>query len=295
MTQTCANNTSGTEIAALPREPAGLRVAGHGGAVANVWDYGGEGPPLLLCHCTGTLGRVWDPVVARLRDRYRVLAPDTRGHGNSGKPMRREAYAWIDSGRDLLAIIDALDLGTRVRAAGHSGGAAQIAYAEMLRPGVCPRVVLIDAIVGPPIFFKAPRPLAVQARRRRNVFQDRQAARERFAAKPPMASWCAEALDAYVTHGFEERDDGRVQLKCPPQIESWFYEHGGACDVFARLAEVDFEALLVTGSTSNVAHLVDMQLARLPKAQKRVIEGAGHFMPQERPDAVADVLTDWLR
>ncbi|MCH7910243.1 MAG: alpha/beta fold hydrolase, partial [Candidatus Hydrogenedentes bacterium] len=62
------------------------RVTGFDGVALNVWDLGGDGPPLLLCHCTGTHGRVWDPLLPRLLEHFHVYAPDTRGHGDSEKP-----------------------------------------------------------------------------------------------------------------------------------------------------------------------------------------------------------------
>ena len=73
-------------------DPKAIRVEGAGGVGINVWDHGGEGDPLLLVHCTGTHGRIWDPLVPALRERFRVIAPDTRGHGDSEKPEDSKAY-----------------------------------------------------------------------------------------------------------------------------------------------------------------------------------------------------------
>jgi pimeloyl-ACP methyl ester carboxylesterase len=277
-----------------PLAPQRIEVSGHEGVPLNVWDYGGAGPPLLLCHCTGAAGRVWDPVAARLIERFRLFAVDARGHGESGKPAQRSAYEWIHNGHDLLAVIDQLALGPGAWAAGHSGGGAGIAYAEMLRPGTFSRVVLIDAIIGPRAVFSGERPLAAKARRRKAVFESREAARQRFAAKPPMDAWSAEALDAFITHGLSENPDGSVALKCPPEIEAWMYEFGGACDVFDRLGELDFEALLVTGSNSEIAPFAEAQNARLPHARLEVIPDTGHFIPQQRPKEMADLLSRWF-
>ena len=47
-------------------------------------DWGNEGaPPLLLVHGTRDHCRNWDWVARALRDRYHVIAPDLRGHGDS--------------------------------------------------------------------------------------------------------------------------------------------------------------------------------------------------------------------
>ncbi len=275
-------------------QPLARRVAGGGGVGINVWDYGGAGAPLLLCHCTGGLARLWDPVVKRLEGRFHAWAVDSRGHGDSDQPEDREAYAWIRSGEDVLAVLDQLDLGPSVCAVGHSAGAAHIAYAEMLRPGAFGKVMLVEAIIGPREFFKGNSMLAETARRRRNVFAGRVEARERFAAKPPKNTWHAEALDAYIAHGLKELPDGRVALKLPGRLEAYVYEQGGACDVFERLAELTFDALLVAGSASYGPALVAGQRERLPHAEERLIEGAGHFLPQERPAETARLILDWL-
>jgi pimeloyl-ACP methyl ester carboxylesterase len=44
----------------------------------------GTGEPLLLLHGLLVNGEMFDPLVAHLRDRYRMLIPDLRGHGKSG-------------------------------------------------------------------------------------------------------------------------------------------------------------------------------------------------------------------
>lgn len=273
--------------------PERLTISGSGGVRLNVWDHGGGGPPLLLCHCTGTLGRVWDPVVRKLAGAFRCIAVDTRGHGDSESPPVREAYAWRTSGEDLLHVVDALELGGPVMAAGHSGGGAHVAYAEYMRPGVFERVVLIDAIIGPRHVFQEPSPLAEKVRRRVNVFESLEAARERLTSKPPMSLWVEEAVAAYLEHGLFQQDDGSWALKCPGDREAWFYELGGASDLFEELDRLPVKTLLVAGGRDYGKALAELQHERLPHATLRVVEDAGHFVVQERPEAIARLLLEW--
>ena len=275
--------------------PERLRMAGHEGVEINVWDYGGSGRPLFLCHCTGACGRVWDPVAAQLTSDFHIYAWDSRGHGDSGKPRERAAYRWSLAGHDLLAVADALGLPTPMEAVGHSGGGAHVAYAEMHRSGRLGKVLLIDAIIGPESVFSGENPLAAKARRRRAIFASREEARSRFASKPPMNTWQPEVLDAYLSHGLADLEDGRVALKCPSEIEAWLYELGGACDLFERLNELTFPVRLVTGEGSEVAPLVATQSKRLPRSEVHVVPGAGHFVPQEKPLEVAELIREWFR
>jgi len=266
-------------------------VNGYQDVAINVWDYGGDGPTLILCHCTGTCARVWDPIVAQLLPHFRVLAPDARGHGDSGKPHESEAYAWSHSGLDLVAIVDQLELGDKVYAAGHSAGGAQIAYAQKHHPGLFHQLMLIDAIIAPPSAPLTSKILSKSALRRRANFNSKAEARERFSMKAPMNRWHVDCLEAYSEHGLTELKNGSAQLKCPPEIESLVYLHGGAHDVFEILTEYDSTGLiLVTGSDSNVKPLVGIQYDLVPNAQYSEIEGASHFIPQEEPKSISSLI-----
>jgi len=269
--------------------PDFFSVPGHGDVEIGGWDYGGDGPPLILCHCTGGVARTWDPVVEALGERFRCIALDARGHGDSGKPKEREDYVWENAAWDLLKALEALELGDGVQAAGHSFGGAQVARAAQLAPERFGRVVLVDAILAPGEVPGA-RELARRAKRRRTCFPSREEAGERFAAKPPMQTWHPSALEAYLRHGLEMSEDGLYCLKCRPEVEAWCYELSGMPHAFEALPELTCEVLLVTGDGSPVAPLVEQQAERLPSARKISIPDAGHFIPQEAPGALAD----WL-
>jgi pimeloyl-ACP methyl ester carboxylesterase len=274
--------------------PEAHRIAGAHGVTINAWDYGGTGPNLLLCHCTRTHGRIWDPVIARLGNAYRVLSIDSRGHGDSEAPMQRDAYLGVNGGRDVLEVIRAFNLDAAF-AAGHSGGAVHLVHAALLSPTLFNKLILIDAIIGKPEMFKHRRALSESARRRRQHFPNRAAARERFAGKPPMSEWTTEALDAYLDFGFHKSPEGALTLKCRGEAEAWVYETGGGFDLFDRLGDLQPPTLLVTGSESNIAAVAEEQFRHLPNARKIVLEGAGHFIPQERPEETAALLREWFQ
>lgn len=275
-------------------DPVARTVEGLHGLTLNVWDHGGEGRPLLFAHPTGTHGRSWDPIIKGLKGAFRSIAIDARGHGDSDTPEDPEMYDWKYPGLEILAVIDALELETPLFAVGHSAGAAQICYAELERPGTFSRAILIDPIIAPAIAFQGPNPLAKVAKRRINIFESRAAARERYASKPPLAHWDEDMLSAYVDHAFDDRDDGKVELKCPGHIEAAMYERGGAADVFERLDELEFEAMLVTADGSDVRGLALLQKEHIPKVHFREITGSGHFIPQERPEEVISLISEWF-
>ena len=92
-----------------------------------VYDFGGTGPLLMMCHATGFCGGYWEPIARRLADRFRCVAIDFRGHGRTTFPEGL-SMAWPGMGHDLLAAIDyartldGVDEAGPVFAAGHSMG-----------------------------------------------------------------------------------------------------------------------------------------------------------------------------
>jgi len=259
-----------------------------------VWEYAGEEPPLFFCHCAGLCGRTWDPVIRRLGLNNRILAWDARGHGDSGVPSYPGAYAWDGFSRDLLDVMDALGLKQDVWAVGHSGGASTIVHAALTDPARFSRIVLMDAIIAPLAWYEGARYLSALTRKRRHVMHSIEEARARFGAKEPMNRWHGEVLEAYLAHGFSCDAAGRLHLKCKGEVEAQVYECGGMVLMYDRLAEVDTPALAVTASDSYMLEYVRGQAARLPHAKLVELAETGHFIPQERPEACADLISDWF-
>jgi len=274
--------------------PAPLEVRGFDGIRLRAWDYGSDGPPLLLCHCAGTFGRIWEPIIRRLSFQARVIALDLRGHGDSEQPSGAQHYRWESYGGDVLTAAESLGLGGNALAVGHSGGAAAIALAQLARPGLFRKIALIEAILAPKQFFVESRPLAEGARRRKAHFQSREEARQRLGSKPPFNGWTAETFDTYMAHGFTEGPDGSVQLKCPGPIEAHFYEAGDTEDALHRLDELAVPALFISGTKSYMLAHVREQQRRAPQSRLELMEGTGHFVPQERPAETAALLNAWF-
>jgi len=76
-------------------EPLSHRLDGPDGA-----------PVIVLSHALGSSSEMWDEVVAPLQTRYRLVRPDTRGHGRSPAPLG--PYAIADLVADQLALLDEL-------------------------------------------------------------------------------------------------------------------------------------------------------------------------------------------
>jgi pimeloyl-ACP methyl ester carboxylesterase len=252
-------------------------------------DFGGDGPPLVFLHATGFHAWLWLPYVRRLARRFRTIAVDQRGHGESDKPST--GYRWERFGEDFARFLDALGLDD-VRAIGHSKGATAIAAAAAAGSNRIARAVLIEPVLisGPPATEPAwESPLVVGARRRRNVWPSRDAMFGSLRAKMPFETWEEEFVRLYVDHGVADRPDGQVELRCPGALEAQVYAEAAMTDGFALLERLAVPTLLVRGERSpglGERETADA-LHRLPDARVDTIRGAGHFAPMERSDDVA--------
>ncbi|MHB8577177.1 MAG: alpha/beta fold hydrolase, partial [Dehalococcoidia bacterium] len=253
-------------------------------------DWGGDRPPLLFLHPTGFHAHVWEPYAEHLAARFRCLALDTRGHGDSDKPG---VYGWTDFADDLEAALDHLGLASVV-GIGHSAGATSIAVVAARRPDLFARVVLLDPI----LFLGEPTPsnrtdnaLFAAARRRRMRFASREAMLENYAAKPPFAAWDRRLLELYVNHGVRDLPDGdvdgvdRVELKCSGEDEAEMYRWGPRplpSEEF--LPRVACPALLISGEFSNALppSRAAQAAALMPNCQALTLP-TSHFVPFERP------------
>ncbi len=89
----------------------------------------GKGQPLLLLHGWPEFWLTWEPVMTRLADRFRLIAPDLRGFGDSDKPAG--PFGPHDHALDLLELLNKLAI-EKVGLVGHDvGGAAMLPFARL--------------------------------------------------------------------------------------------------------------------------------------------------------------------
>ncbi|KAL1593634.1 hypothetical protein SLS59_009148 [Nothophoma quercina] len=101
-------------------------------------------PPLVLLHGFTGSGQVFQRNAAALSERYFVIVPDLRGHGESEKP--RAGYHVARLALDLRNLIEHLQLpDSQIRAIGTSLGAAIIwSYSELFTSKAFSHVIYVD-------------------------------------------------------------------------------------------------------------------------------------------------------
>ena len=271
------------------------------------WDAAGDSAPLvLLHHANGFCAATWALVAERLAADYRVVAIDVRGHGESSKPEGLAAYDWHELLADLIGVAERLvdECGPIALGVGNSFGGTLTACAAASRPGLFERVALLDPVIRPtPELLEGhvdfaqlrtlrggPVSIAEQARRRRAVWPSRGAAREAWRGKEMFASWTAEALELYLAFGLRDRDDGRVELACMPEVEASVFEMSGSIDPFDFARRLEAPALVVAAELGYFPPVLFDLLANTMPRGRRASLAAGHLMPMEDPARTAELL-----
>lgn len=276
-------------------------VPGPEGSELAVHHLGAGGRPTLLCHATGFHGLVWEPFARALGPGYDRWSMDFRAHGASVVPDGG-VPTWEGFRDDVLAVVDGLDLPPgEVLGIGHSMGGGALLLAEQHRPGTFAGLWLFEPIAPPPGALgpdvapegaPRPNPLADGAARRRSSFPSRAEALANYAGKPPLNRLRADALEAYVRHGFvddpdPEAPEGTVRLACRPGDEALVYRGAPAHSAFARLGEVACPVVVAAGDEPGPAAFAPAVVDGLPDGQLLGFEQLGHFGPLEAPERVA--------
>jgi len=270
-----------------------VEVGSTDGVTVVAHHLGGTGEAMVICHATGFHGRAYAPFAVGLVERFAVWAVDFRGHGAATRPSTG-SYAWTGMRDDLLAVIDALDLG-RPYAVGHSMGGCAVLMAELARPGLIAAAYLYEPIVMPVGHaIPATNEMSVAAARRRDDFTSREEALMRYATRPGLRGLRADALAAYVQHGFVDRPDGGVRLACPSHVEALTFAADTALSV-SQIESVTMPTVVGVGTTDlppSPASYAPHIAAALSKAVVVEYEHLGHFGPLQDPDRIAgEVLT----
>jgi NAD(P)-dependent dehydrogenase (short-subunit alcohol dehydrogenase family)/pimeloyl-ACP methyl ester carboxylesterase len=119
----------------------GVRVA--------VYEEGNQdGPTVVLVHGFPDSHVLWDGVVPRLTERFRVIRYDNRGVGMTSAPKRVSAYTMARFADDFAAVIGELSPGRPVHVLAHDWGSVGI-WEYLKRPGAGDRVASFTSVSGP--------------------------------------------------------------------------------------------------------------------------------------------------
>jgi 2-succinyl-6-hydroxy-2,4-cyclohexadiene-1-carboxylate synthase len=98
-------------------------------------------PATLCLHGRYGRGETWVDFIRHYGERYRVIAPDQRGHGLSGKPLSR--YSVAEMSADMVALLQYLELDSAI-VVGHSMGGGIAGYLAAHHPEMVKGLAILD-------------------------------------------------------------------------------------------------------------------------------------------------------
>ena len=279
--------------------PRSRRVALATGLTYHLLEWGDPGAPtVVLVHGFLDLAWGWRLVAERLAERFHVVAPDLRGHGDSDWVGRGGYYHFFDYVADLDEVVSRV--GPPVRLVGHSMGGSVVTYLAGARPERVARLALLEG-QGPPEQTDALPQRAARwidawrtARDAPKVMSSLDAAAARLRRHDPLLT--PALADELAAHGTRAVAGGRVWKHDPLHTTIGPYPY--RVDVAASFcARVTCPVLVVDAAESRL-HLPDVELARrrafFADVRHEVLPGAGHMMQRHQPDALARLLLGFL-
>jgi 3-oxoadipate enol-lactonase len=262
----------------LPVIPDALQqVTLSTGATVGLTDSGGDGPVVVFSHGLLMNHTMFAPQVAALRDTYRVVTWDERGHGEA---EHEGTWTYWDSADDVIAILDHLGVQTAVLAGMSQGGFLSL-RAALRYPDRVSALILLDTQAGPEDPALIP------------LYEGMTKA---WAADGPSQDTLDFAATAILGPGSDEQPWKDLWAAMPnhrsPQVMHPLIERE---DVTDRLAEITVPALVVHGDADASIPVDKAQelVAGLKGAQPLVlVPGAGHAANLTHPAPVnAAILT----
>lgn len=257
-----------------------IAVAGDGTRLD--WEESGpaDAPPLVFVHSLGTDRRIWRSQIDSLRDAYRVVAFDLRGHGSSQVPAG--PYTLDDLGTDLMAVADTARL-DRFHLCGVSIGGQVALWAGVHHPDRLRSLIVSNsaARIGTP---------------------ERWAERIELVRNRGMAAIAEDLAGGWFTPGFDDRHPDRwaeaVEVFRRTDPEGYI----GCCAALAGAdLRTDVESIrtptLIVGGEHDLSippAEAERLHGRIGGSRLEILESTAHLSGWERPEAFTAVLADFV-
>ena len=236
-------------------------------------DTGGSGPALVFSHGLLMDHSMFAPQVAALKDRYRCISWDERGHGRTAGDSLAP-FTYYDSADDLDALLAHLGVEQAVLIGMSQGGYLSLRCA-LTHPRRVRALVLIDTQALPEDPAKMP------------------------GYQQMMDVWAANGLPDVIADTIEQIILGKGWSGAAAWKDKWrtwkpvnllqcFRTLGGRDDISPRLKEIGVPALVVHGDLDMAIGLdrARAMAEALPRAQLAVIPGGGHAANLTHPELV---------
>jgi 3-oxoadipate enol-lactonase len=239
-----------------------------------------DAPVLVMANSLGTTLRMWDDQVPELRERFRLLRYDHRGHGGSSVPPG--PYEIEDLARDALALFDRLGI-DRFSFCGLSIGGMVGMWLASEVPERVEHLALCctSALLGP-----------------RELWDER----IKVASGQGMDALVESVIERWFTPEFFSSNPEKVEKAARMLRETDPEGYAGCCaairdmDLRSRLPRITAPTLVIAGAEDPATppehgeHIRDS----IPGARFDVVKNVSHLANIERPEAVTRMILDHL-
>jgi pimeloyl-ACP methyl ester carboxylesterase len=250
----------------------------------------GEGPPVVLLHGLACGKRMWFHQIRALRSRFRVIAYDLRGHGETDAPAVAADYSAGHLARDLVGVLDALDI-ERAAVVGFSLGGAPASALAASKPERVSRLVLADVGAG------ADDPVKIETMARQWVTLIDKGATDDLVCEMLRC----EFYKIYAAHSVRCRDHMAALIRATPiaglrfTLSEVLAKRKSLFRLTSLLKSVRVPTLVMAGQHDYVCRKGTRFLAQtIPNASLTFIANSGHMSPIEQPAAFTAGLTEFL-
>ena len=245
--------------------------------------HGAEAAVVLLIHgLAGTCG-LWDPVSQVLREHFRVIRYDLRGHGESGSP--EGSWSLEDFVADLLQVVRRHDL-SRIHLAGFSLGGLVAQRFAIDHPDKLERLAIVSAVAGRTVEEKEK-----VARRLENL------------RAGDFDSNVEAALERWFSPDFRERHPDVVEqrmalMRNVGRQRGYLqaYEVFSTSDLADELHRISTPTLIMTGEEDPGSNprMATLMHSRIPGSRMEILPGLRHSLLVEAPELVAKKLNEFF-
>ena len=246
--------------------------------------HGKEGAPwLVLSHSLACSVRMWDPQIAALKDRYRILAYDTRGHGGTEAPKGQ--YSLEQLADDLFFLLQELKIKSAHYCGLSMGGMIGQTFA-LKYPGVLKTLALADTTSRYPAEAWP-------------TWQDRIKTAEAKGMEP----LAQPTLERWFTEPFRKKNPAAVDAIRKLIVSTPVAGYVGCCyaipkiNLTARLKEIKAPILVIVGENDPGT---PPAMAReihdnAPGSKLVMLPQAAHLANLEQPEGFTRALADFTR
>jgi len=246
-------------------------------------DWGGDGPPLLALHGLASSAHWYDIVAPMLRDRYRIIAPDQRGHGQTTSAP--SGYDWKTLSDDLIGLLDQVGL-TEVAVMGHSWGGNVATNLAAYFPNRVSRLIMIDGgFFDGRMFPGATWESFSQRVRPRDVTGNRQEFLERLQEQ--MGDIWNDEIERIVQTMVYEDEDGQIQDILRPENHAQVIRAMWDDPASVTLPKIKCPTLIVAAGPTP-----DRAGSEFAETRRRMVDAAEQMLNDCRTHWVAETIHD---